>query len=282
MRIYQLSKTNIDEIKAELKQKKARIKAIKKLLKDRKALMASISEDLERISKTFGDKRRSEIVGALEEEEFDADSYLQHEDVFVIVTKDGWLKRIRTTNDPETTRIREGDSLLCSAEANTKENLAIITNKGMMFVVKVHDLASTSGYGEPVQKMFKFQDGEKVAQAFVLDEEESRDLFLYSKRGLGLRLAAENLGETKRSGKRLMKLRADDELQGMSFVDGKLLVCVSQKGYGARFSVEEVPVLSNAGKGVILQKMPDDDELVAAISVEAKRQIISFWPKGKS
>ena len=283
MRIYQLSKTNIDEIKAELAEKKKRIKAINKLLKDRKALMAEISQDLERISKEFGDKRRSQIISEDEEVEFDEDDYLEHEDVYVILTKDGWIKRIRSTNDPETTRIREGDSLFHTAITSTKNHLAIFSNKGNMFVSRVHDLSSTSGYGDPVQKMYKFQDGEKISAAFIFSEEDKKkEIFMFSSRGLGLRLSADILGETKRTGKKLMKLKAGDELAGAEFVDGKNIVCLSENCYGVSFSIEDVPQLNGAGKGVILQKMPDDDQLLLATTVQKNSKINVELAKGKT
>jgi len=283
MRIYQLSKTNIDEIKAELAEKKKRIKEINKLLKNRSALMGEISADLERISKEFGDKRRSKIISDLEEVEFDEDDYLEHEDVYVLITKDGWIKRIRSNNDPETSRIREGDSLFYTGLTSTKNHLAMFSNKGNMFVSRVHEIPSTSGYGDPVQKLYKFQDGEKITAAFVFSEEEQeKEIFMFSSRGLGLRLSGDTLCETKRSGKKLMKLKAGDELAGAEFVSGKTIVCLSENCYGVSFSIEDVPQLSGAGKGVILQKMPDDDKLLLATSVAKNDKLNIGLGKGKS
>ncbi len=275
MRIYQLSRTNIDEVNAELSEKQKRVKQIDKILNSVKALRSEISAELARVSDTYGDVRRSKVVHDHEEIEFDADDYIEHEEVFVVVTKDGWVKRIRTTNDPETTRVRDGDSIFDVKEASTKDSIVIFSNQGSFYTAKVLDLASTSGYGDPIQKLFKFKDGEKIVSVRLLPEgvPAEQELLLFSQRGFGFRVNASQIVETNRSGKRLMKLKVGDELAGVQEVDTKLLVLVSQKGYGFSFKTEEVPLLSNAGKGVILQKMPDDDSLTVVKSVKKSESL---------
>ncbi len=284
MRIYQLSRTNIDEVEAELAEKSKRVKEINRILKSKKAVRKEISEELQQIAKTYGDARRSALVHDHEEEDFDADDYVQHEDAWVIVTKDGWVKRIRTNNDPETTRLRDGDSILFVTEASTKDSIAVFSNQGVYYTSKVLDLSSTSGYGDPIQKLFKFKDGEKITSVRLLPEGQAveKELLLFSKRGLGFRVSGDTISETNRNGKRLMKLKAGDELAGVTEVDTKLLILVSEQGYGFSFAAEEVPVLSNAGKGVILQKMPDNDNLVLVKSVTKKESVELLLAKDKT
>ena len=284
MRLYQLSKTNISEIESELNEKLKRVKEILKILKSKKILRKEISQDLLRISEAYGDQRRSKIVKNHQEEEFKEDDYIKHEDVFVIVTKDGWLKRIRNTNDPETTRLRDGDSLFYLKEANTKDSLVFFSNLGSFYTLKILDLSSTSGYGEPVQKVFKFKDGERVADVHFIEEGQSLkdELILFSKRGLGLRISGEQIVETNRSGKKIMKLKAGDELKGAEILSNKNCILLSEKGYGFSFSKEEAPLLSNAGKGVCLQKMPDDDNLLVVKSVRKGDSIEVILASGKT
>ena len=274
LRIYQLSKTSLEDIQSELNEKNARVKEIDRLLGSRKAMSKVISQDLERIIETYGDKRRCKVVSDFEEVEFDREAYVQHEDVYVIVTGDGWVKRIKQTSDPSATRIREGDSLFFVSPASTKDSLAIFTNRGNLFVSKVIDIVATPGYGDPIQKLFKFEDGEVIRACDLirrLDDSPGPtegELLFVTRRGLGLRLSAEVLADTKRTGKRLVKLGEGDELAVATRIRGKMVVMITAQGYGVCFLKEEVPVLSGAGKGVVLQKMPTDDSLVLAASVE--------------
>jgi DNA gyrase subunit A len=277
LRIYQLSRTSIDEITSELKEKSERVAEICRILDSAKALKAEISRDLNRISEQFGDARRSQIIAEYEEPEFDKEEYVQHEAAFVIVTKDGWLKRIRTTNDPQTTRLREGDSLFFVGKADTRDTLVIFSSQGNVYTTGIFDIASTSGFGEPVQKMFRFQDGEQIVSCLVLKREEEeagqQELLLYSAFGYGFRLDTSQLQTSKKAGKRVMRLGDDDVLQGVTAIQKESLLLVSQQGYAVYFLAGEVPKLTGAGKGVILLKLPSDDRLVLACSVGKKSKV---------
>lgn len=278
LRIYQLSRTSIEEVQAELEAKQARVNEIDKILKSDKAQRKLLNDDFERIAETYGDARRSKIIGSFEEAVVDAEEFLQHEDVYAVITKDGWMKRIRVTNDPLGTRVREGDSLFFVKPCSTKDSLAIVTNFGNLFVTKAYELASTSGFGEPVQKMFKFQDGEAIVSAFITpagDAAVEEELLFAASSGVGFRAKCDLRTETKRSGKRLMKVSGDDRLRSCVRVRAPLVLCMSRDGYAECFELKEVPVLSGAGKGVILQKSSRGDELVYALSVK-KGEVVRF------
>lgn len=277
LRIYQLSRTSIDEINAELKEKSDRVAEINRILKSDKNLRGEVAKDLERISQEFGDARRCSIVSDYEEPEFDKEEYVQHEMTYVIVTKDGWLKRIRTTNDPQSTRLREGDALSFVAKADTRDSLVLFSSYGNVFVGQVFDVVSTSGFGEPVQKMFRFQDGEQIIACMTLTKEQlegpgaaKEQLLFYTARGFGFRMGLDQISSTKKSGKRVARLSDGDVLQGVTPVKKDCILLVTEQGYGVYFMASEVPTLTGAGKGVILSRMPDDDRVVLACSVDKK------------
>ncbi|MFN8390975.1 MAG: DNA topoisomerase IV subunit A [Bdellovibrionota bacterium] len=280
LRIYQLSKTSIEEITGELREKEARVAEIVKILGSKKALHGVVSKDLERISDRFGDSRRSPIVSDFEEPEFDKEEYVQHELAFVVVSRDGWLKRIRTTNDPQTTRLREGDALSFVAKADTRDTLVIFSNQGNMYTTPVFDVTSTSGFGEPVQKMFRFADGEQIVSCMVLTREQmekpesvKQDLLLFSAAGYGFLIDYTQLQSTKKSGKRLMRLSNGDTMQGVVPIVKDSVLLVSEQGYAVYFLTSEIPKLTGAGKGVILTRLPGDDRLVVAASVDKKSTV---------
>lgn len=283
LRIYQLSRTNVDEVKGELKEKRDRVKAITKILKSEKALKGEVASDLKRLTEEYGDARRSKVISEYEEVELDKEAFVQHEDCWVIVTQDGWIKRIRATNDPETSRIREGDSLFFTQQSSTKDTLVFLTTKGNTFGLQILDLASTTGFGEPVQKVFRFSDGEQIAACLVLKhgaDLDGKEFFIFSERGYGFRYEYSQLGITKKNGKRVARLAADDRLAGVSHVQGKMVLGVSAQGYCSTFVLSDVPQLKNGGKGVILQKIPKDDALVSFIGVEKRERLWVDVSKG--
>ena len=104
-----------------------------------------------------------------EELEFDADAFIVEEDANVVVTRDGWIKRVRELKDPTSTRTREGDEVMAVLPGSTREKVAFFTNRGSAYVLKINDVTATTGYGDPAQKYFKFDDGEKIVCAMTLD-----------------------------------------------------------------------------------------------------------------
>lgn len=277
LRVYQLSRTSVSEIQAELDEKARRIALINAIVESEERLKGEVREELERIAKDFGDKRRSQIVHEFEEVVVSHEEYIEHEDVHVIVTQDAWLKRIRSNNDPSNTRLREGDSLFFSAKASTKDLLALVSSVGNVFVTKIHEISSTSGFGEPVQKLFKFGDEEKIIACLVMERSQVEevegktlpsDLALVSERGFGFRTSRSALTETKKGGRRLMRLSAGDSLLSAWLLSSPQVLFVSDQGYGLVLQKSEVPELNSPAKGVILQKLPTDERVVIACSVE--------------
>ncbi|MCB0361046.1 MAG: hypothetical protein KDD44_15460, partial [Bdellovibrionales bacterium] len=219
--------------------------------------------------------------------EFDADHYVEHEDVLILVTQDGWYKRIRANNDPKNSRIREGDRLLAVEKASTKDILVLFTSHGNSFGLKVYDVVSTSGFGEPVQKRFKFGDGETVIGCMVMPHNPDdlfagqSELVLLSAQGYGFRLERGFFGETTKSGKRAARLGKGDTLRCVFPLTTREIFMLSEQGYGLRVKGEELPVLSSAGRGVIVQKMPKDDTVLFGISAGKQLRCMVELDKGK-
>src|SRR5205814_4445192 len=126
----------------------------------------------------------------------------------VIVTRDGWIKRVRELKDPSSTRTREGDAVAHVLPGSTKEKVIFFTSRGSAYVIKINDIAATTGYGDPAQKYFKFADGEKIVSAMTLDPRALVPpmLLAISRRGYGLRFATAGHTEvTTKAGRRYAK-----------------------------------------------------------------------------
>lgn len=303
MRIYQLAKTNINEIKVELRDKSKRAAEIERILKSKELIQSIVRGDLEAIAERFGDKRRSKLIKDNVDIEFDEAAYVVHEDVHVIVSSDGWVKRIRRSNDLSSTRMREGDSILAAHALSTVDNIALFTNFGTLFVLKVADVPASTGYGTPIQKILKFKDGERIVGSYgVLSPAKSGDgaaqpqqrqgelplggnvttvlsdrllkegetVVLVSDRGTGFALTLNELSETKRIGRRVMKVR---EGEGVVAVEplAELLVFVTRDGSALAIAKAEVPVRDSAAVGVVLMGVRDDDALVACCGVRRNK-----------
>lgn len=289
MRVYQLSKTSIEDIRGELEAKTVRMKEIDSILKSRAKIRALVEKDLDSVEKKYGDTRRSKIVKSYEEIEISASDFIVEEDVFAIVTWDGWIKRVRQTNDIATTRLREGDEILHAHPLSTVDSVIFVTNLGYLYSLSVDQFPSSSGYGSPIQKFLKFRDGERVVESFALHSkppsqellsldnssskiEEGATLALISAHGLGFAFTVDELSGLKKNGKRIMKLRDGDELRGVLMMSAEIAL-FTELGYGLVVKKKDLPVRSQPALGVILIGVKDGDQVVGAIQKVKKVRI---------
>ena len=126
-------------------------------------------EDVQRAHAGKHDARRTEIVASRRGGDYTADDFIVEEDNVVIVSQDGWVKRQKDVKDLATTRLREGDRVLACEAAATRATIAFFTNFGSAYTCRIVDVPASTGYGEPIQSLFKFRDGERVVAAMSLD-----------------------------------------------------------------------------------------------------------------
>ena len=107
--------------------------------------------------------------------EYSAEDYITKEDVYVIVTRDGWVKRQRSYTDLDAIRVREGDRVLYALAASTRATVGFLTSAGRCYTMRADDLPQTTGYGDPVQKYFDFADKETVVGVVSFDDPRAPD-----------------------------------------------------------------------------------------------------------
>jgi DNA gyrase subunit A len=180
----------------------------------------------------------------------------------VILSRDGWLKRVREVKDQSATRLREGDAVLAVARGSTKEAVAVFSNFGYAYVIRINDVPASSGYGEPVQKLFNFRDGERVVGAMAMNAAGAPKGTLavaVSKNGFGLRFNLDPHRElSTRAGRRFAKPAEGDEIVGAVLTSEKDVLCVVTSDARALLcKAAELPELANPGRGVTVIKVGD-------------------------
>ncbi len=161
-KLYRLGKLEIKEILAELKAKRTRAKEVDRLLRDEAGRWAMIREELVEIRRKFSDARRTRIEVEAAPVEFREEEYIVDDDAWVIVTREGWIKRQKTFTDIASIRVREGDTVGWAYRARARQTITLFTDRGVGYTVRVNDIPLTTGHGDPVQKSFAFEDQEHV------------------------------------------------------------------------------------------------------------------------
>ena len=270
LKLYRLAKLEINVIREELDEKSAEAKKIQKILKSEDRLLDVVRGELEEVAKQLGTPRRTKTGGVGEEQEFDADAFIVEEDANIVVTHDGWIKRVREVKDPAQTRTRDGDSVTHVLPGSTKEKVMFLTNRGSAYVIKINDIAATTGYGDPAQKYFKFGDGERIVAAYTLDPRAlvPETMLAISRQGFGLRFAMAGHAEiTTKAGRRYAKPKDGDEMLGVvPCNDGDVVVTATRDGHVLHCKADEIAKLEGPGRGVTVIKVADDDAVIGFIA----------------
>jgi DNA gyrase subunit A len=206
--------------------------------------------------------------------DFDPEAYIVRENTNVVLTRDGWIKRVGRLASVEGTRVREGDEVLAVVPGSTLDHVIFFADDGTAYTMRINEVPASSGYGEPIAKFFRLADQVKVIAAVTTDERFTPAeqppangeppppyLLVVTAQGQTLRtpLLPFRTASTK-VGRRYVKL-ADGDKVVMAAVprDEKTLYLASGNGHVIHFALDEVNILSGVGKGVMGIKLADGD-----------------------
>ncbi len=287
LKLYKLAKLEILVLREELADKKTEARRIAGILRSELLLWGVVRDELQAVAAEFGTPRRTKTGGVADEPEYTAEAFIVDEDAHVVLTRDGWIKRIREVKDPSKLRCREGDEVMAVLPGSTRENVALFSNHGVAYVIKINDVPATTGYGDPVQKLFKFSDGEKVIAAMTLDPRSLRPdtLLAISARGFGQRFAiTPYLEVTTRAGRKYARPPKGDEIIGVTGVaPNDIVVAATKEGHVLQCPADEINQLENPGKGVTVIKTKPSDRVVGFIVGSSPRRdkLTVETPSGK-
>ncbi len=289
-KLYKLSRMEIDAIMEELAAKKTIARKLRALLKDENERWTVIRDELIELQEQFETPRLTAIEGPDEQREYSAEDYIIAEDVFAVVTRDGWIKRQKSYTDPESIRVRDGDSVGWIWFGSTRSVIVFLTNFGKAYSIRKEALPSTTGHGIPIQKLFDFKDKERVVGVISMDErslpvamvddEDQQDLFgdlddeevgpyvfAMSSAGQALRIPAGLFSEVStKAGRRFMRVTKEQTVVNAVICQGDEHVCVASKqGNALIFPASQVPVMKNAAKGVRGMKVAAGDYILGFV-----------------
>jgi topoisomerase IV subunit A len=282
LQLYRLTNTDITQLQAEAKELAETIARLTKILNEESELLKVIKKELKEIKKKYPSDRMTEIEAEIEEIKIETQVLVAQEEVVVTVTKDGYIKRssLRSygASKPEEVGMKEGDALLYSHQLNTLDHLLLVTNKGNVIYRPVHELADLKwkDLGEHIsQNVLTLAQDEMIIGVFaykVLDP--MKNFVLISKKGM-IKQSRMTEFEPWRTYKTrpltIMKLKDEaDELLNVFLVDQNEpmdIFLVSQRAFGLRYPLTEVPVVGPKAAGVKAMNLKDEDFIVNGLVV---------------
>src|SRR5579872_1264621 len=291
LKIYRLARLEILVIRKEAEEKRKRARQIGGLLRNEESRWAMVRAELEEIQKTYGDARRTRISSDEGEAEYSAEDFIVEEDNVVIVSRDGWVKRQKEVKDLSTTRLREGDQVQAALIGSTRATAVFFSNFGVAYSARIADVPASTGYGEPIQRLFKLKDGERIVAAFSLDARAAGDIapkkadaepavqaVAVTSDGYALRFSFEPFVEpSTRAGRRFARVPEGSEVTGVArLTGGEVLIAATRQARGLLAKAAEVNFLSGPGRGVILIKLASkEDRVLGFIASTGDRDLLT-------
>ena len=281
LRLASLVSMELHNVKLEAAELEARREMLEDMLKSKSKIKGLVKKELADVKKEYGDKRRTAVAGSVsEEEEFTADDFIEHEKCFVIVSRNGWIRRMKGEPNESQLRFKDGDSLLKIMAADTSEHVGFFTSAGKVYVMRAYEISATTGFGDPIQTTFKFGDGERLVTVdhfphIKAGEEVKGEFLAVTESGNGLRFSRASVAETTKAGRKYANVKEDDAVLDVVTVDRQMVYVAHDGGKGLLFNMDEVPLLSGPGAGVRMIKLHEGQK-VASVRLVNKGDTLRF------
>jgi len=290
MRLSKLIALEQEKIENEYQELVKKIAWLKDVLGDINKILAIIKDELKEIKEKYGDGRRTVITE--DEEDLDIEALIPNDDVVVVITDRGYIKRVgldeyraqhRGGKGVRGTGTKEEDIVQDVIVTKNHNYLMLFTDRGRVFWMKVYKAPETSRYatGKTLVNLLELKD-EKVTSWISVDKFESgKYLVMFTKNGIVKRTALDNFKNVRRGGIIAITLKEGDGLVEVRKTDGNQEVIIAtRKGQAIRFKETDAREIGRTGQGVIGIRLKSKDDAVVGSAVCRKPALLTITEKG--
>ena len=290
MRLQRL--TNLEQSKLEDEYKKvcASIREYKDILANENLVLDIIREDLHEIKEKYGDDRKTEIIGDIGE--FNMEDLIADEDVTVIITHEGYIKRLPLTTYRKQHRggkgvtgagMKEGDFVENLFIASTHDYILFFTDMGKVYWQKVYDVPSASriARGRAIVNLLELDKDENVTSTIPVRNFDDRQLVMATKNGIIKKTVLSAFGRPTKGGIISIRLDSGDKLIGVKLTQGgQEIVLGTENGKAIRFSEDDVRSMGRATRGVKGIGLKGDDKVKGIVVVDKNATLLTVCENG--
>ena len=289
MRLSSLAHMEKIELENEKKELLSSIEDLEDIIASSERQLSIIRERLEAIVKKFGDKRRTELVNIEIKPEEKEIAEVIPEDVVVVMTGAGNLKRIpkksfRTQKRNGKGVKNEDDTILESISTNTIDTMMFFTNLGKMYRLVVDNIPETTnaGKGMYVGSLVNLEKDEKVIAMTSLHRNSTANHVVFiTKQGMIKKTLLEEYTKVKRStGIQAIKLKEGDSIATVTFLNEEELILISKNGMSIHFATEDIAPIGRVASGVKSIKLNEGDYVLTALPVHKETDFVALFTSG--
>ena len=265
LQLYKLTNTDVTELQKEMEEKAKEIAIWTQILENEEALKHVMKTELKMIKKEYATPRKTEIKDEVTEIKINATSLIPKEDCIVVITNEGYVKRVSlrsyAASNNDETGLKDKDYKTALYEANTMDTLLLFTSLGNFLYVPVYELPDLKwkDMGKHISNIIKISSDEDIISSYLTkDFKENVNFLSFTKNGMVKQTSLADL-KVQRYSKpvTLMKLKPKDKVVSVTQAKNEILV-TTHNGFALRYLTEEVPVTGLRGSGVKAINLKDD------------------------
>jgi len=295
MRLQKLTSLETQKIIDELNEVLTEIAYLEDLLAHEEKILGVIKDETVELKEKYGNPRRTEIVPE-ELESMNMEDFIKKENMVVLISNRGFIKRIAVTEYKEqsrggkgsnTSKLKDDDFIEHMFIANTHTHILFVTNKAKAYWLKVYEIpeGSRASKGRHLRTVFEFEEDEEITASVPLEDfSEEQYLFMATKNAVVKRVSTYDFRNAKMRGIRAIELDEGDALVSAELTFGKGdVMLITKKGKGLRINEESVRCMGRVARGVRGIKLAEGDELIGMCNVDEnyKMLLISEYGYGK-
>ena len=291
MRLARLQGLEREKIENEYAELCKKIEYFKSLLADEKLLMGVIRDELVEINKRWGDKRKTKILG--EVDDMDEEDLIEEKQVAVTLTHRGYLKRVAADTYKTQRRGGKGITGLTTREddfvrdlimTSTHDHLMFFTSFGKAYKIRAYEIpeANRTAKGANAANFLNLMQRERISAVIPFRNfRDDKYLMAVTKKGTIKKTPISEFDSNRKSGLIAITLKDGDELVEIKQTSGTdNVIIITKNGKCISFSESDVrPMGRNAG-GVRAINLDDDDEVVAMQLVQPGEELLVVTSKG--
>lgn len=287
LQLYRLTNTDITVLNEKLENLRKIIEELTGILNDESKLKGVIKDELRRMKKEYGVPRKTEISETVKEIKIDQTDLITKEDVIIVLTNDGYLKRvpIKSHNSADgETALKPGDYVICYKQTNTLNKLCIFTSRGNYLYLPIHEIPSCKwkDLGKHISNFVTISPDDKTVNAFIISENVTNpEVTMFTREGMVKRTNLNDFIVSRYSkAYTAMKLKDTDEVVNVCITKPNVLI-VTKTGYYLNYMASEIPLSGPKAAGVKGINLKDDN-VISGICYSEKDEYIDIFTNQKT
>ena len=265
LQLYRLTNTDVSILEEEYKNLQKVIEVLESILASEDKLKLVMKEELRKIRNEYATDRKTEVKDEITEIKIDTQSMIPKEDCIVVVSKDGYVKRVSKRSYSMTsdqTGLKEQDYIIGLYDINTYSIIIMFTDKGNYLYVPVFEIPESKwkDLGKHISNIIKMDPDENVIASIAINDFNTEDyLTVFTENGMTKRcLSKEWKGSRYSKSIPYIKLKDNDKVVNISNKQGLSVFITTHNGFGLRYNIEEIPIVGPRGSGVKAISLKND------------------------